>query len=114
MNKEKPEPAAEPQGPPFPSAQNLTNKRVNIASKAVDQCTKLWDAIVALQELQLEAAQAGNFLDDDFVGTSLTQLTGFMVGLMLTTVTPGIVTFMTAQLPGNGPIPRDILLQMRS
>ncbi len=94
--------------------QSLVQKRQNIASEAVVACKQLWEAMETLQDLQLQAVQAGNFLDSDFANTSLPQLTGFMVGLMLTVVTPGLATLMATALPGNGPIPRDIILQMLS
>lgn len=99
--------------PPEPEAgtQNLVPKRLNLASKMVAANVQLWDAVTTLEELALEAAQAGNFADTDFLGSSLEHLTGFMTGLMLTTVGPGIVTLLTTALPNGGPIPRDVILQ---
>lgn len=93
-------------------AQDQTTKRRNIASKAAIASTQLWDAVTQLQELSLERTQSGNFVDADFDGTSLVYLTPFLVGLLLDTVTPAIVTFMDTALP-SGSVPRDILLQMR-
>lgn len=97
----------------LPTAQDQTSKRRNIASRAADASTKLWDAVVALQQLSLERAQAGNFVSTDFDGTSLSYLTPFLVGLLLDTVSPAIVTFMSTALPSSGPVPRDIVLQMK-
>jgi len=97
----------------FPGAQDQSNKRRNIASRAVTASTQLWDAVQDLSELSLERVQSGNFVDDDFSGTALTHLTPFLVGLLLDTVGPAVKTFMESQIGGNGAIPRDILIQMR-
>ena len=47
-------------------AQSLTDKRRNIASRAVEAATKLVDAIFDLNQLRDERAVAGNFEDADF------------------------------------------------
>ncbi len=95
-------------------AQDLTEKRKTIAANAAGRCTELWNAVIFLQELTLEAQQSGNFEDTDFDAAHSPQLTGFLVGLTLSVVAPAIQAFLEKPLPNNGPTPRDILIQMRS
>jgi nitroreductase len=93
-------------------AQDLTEKRRRIATNAADQANALWNAVIALHELNLEFLQTGNFEDTDFDAAHAPQLNAFLTGLFLGTVAPAIQTFLETALPG-GPVPRDILLQMK-
>jgi len=72
-------------------AQDLVSKRLNIAAATVTQATALWNATIALRELQAERAVAGNFEDTDFDGTDLQHLTAFMIGAFLDTHVPALV-----------------------
>jgi len=94
-------------------AQDLVAKRRAIGANAASRATDLWNAVIFLQELTLEAQQSQNFEDSDFDAGNSPQLTGFMVGLFLSTVAPAIQTFLETPLEGSGIVPRDILLQMR-
>ena len=52
-------------------AQDLIDKRRNLATNTIIQATRLGDAILALQALQAEYGQCGTFLQAEFDGSSL-------------------------------------------
>lgn len=90
-------------------AQSLVSKRRNIATRSVAAATQLWDAFETLQDIALERAQAGNFLQTDFDGTDLEHLTPFMIGVLLDTIVADLNTWMVA----GSPVRRDVFLQVR-
>jgi hypothetical protein len=56
-------------------AQDLVQKRRNLASNAVVHATRLADAIYALRQLKDEFAHVGSYAQSDFDGTDLAHLT---------------------------------------
>lgn len=73
-------------------AEDLVKKRQNIATNAVTYSTRLVDDLRALKALSEERAEAGNFLDSDFVGTDLVHLSSYTIGVLLDVVIPDIDT----------------------
>ena len=92
-------------------AQDLSAKRLNIASQTVEAATKLWDAAQELKQLRAERAVAGNFTDDELQlgpegrGTDLKHLSAFMIGSLLDTHIPDLITAIEAK--------QQILLEVR-
>lgn len=99
-------------------AQDLTEKRRNVASNMVIQGTRLVDAIVALQELQAEFAQCGTFVQADFDNTALKHLTPGILSAVF--AGNGVVDSLSAWYGNNtttgntGVVNKQNLLQMRS
>jgi hypothetical protein len=75
-------------------AQDLINKRQNLATNTVTFATQLWDAYQALLEIKKERAQlAQDFLDSDFADTDLKHLTAGMIGSLLDFVVADLDTW---------------------
>jgi len=93
-------------------AQDLTAKRLNVASKAMTAATQLVDALNVLLELKEERAVfGGDFQDSDFASTALKHVTASMVGTLFDFVVPSLNTnYLDA---GNSGRNKQILLQMR-
>jgi hypothetical protein len=102
---------------------NLVNKKLQLASKAVDQATLLMDALQKLKELKEEYAGIGtNFEDSDFipleppnfrpsVAAGLVHLDAYTIGALLSNVVPAIDAVVTDA--GNGNFNENILFKVR-
>lgn len=92
---------------------NQLNKRLHIASDAVQEATKLYDALQNLKTLNAEyVAMADPFTDGDFTSSGFPYLDAYTIGSLLSIVTSAIDTTVTDA--GNGNFNRDILLKVRS
>lgn len=85
--------------------QDQTAKRLNIATRTVEAATRLWDAAQELKQVKAERAVAGNFVDVEFENTDLKHLTAFMIGSLLDTHVPELLTAIEAK--------QQILLEVR-
>lgn len=94
---------------------NLTAKRQRIARSAIASATALYDAYSGLKVAQLEAAQSGNFDDDELVGEELGHVSAYLVGLCLTTVVTEFETWLNGRVNGDNGLPKrsEVLLQLR-
>ncbi len=93
-------------------AQDLTNKRQNLASRAVAAVAQFTDALYALLELKDERSKlVSDFVDADFAGTDLKHVTAAQMGTLFDFVVPSLQTnYLDA---GNGARNEQILLQLR-
>lgn len=88
------------------------SKKLNIASRAVDVATSLFDSVDILMELSDQyIAMGDNFQDSDFVGSDLKHLDAYTIGALLANVATAINA--TIQDAGNGGFNKSILLKVR-
>lgn len=100
-------------------AQDLVDKRRNVATNMMIEGTRLADAIVALQELQAEFAQCGSFQQSDFDNTALKHLTPGILSAVFAgngVVDSLVAWFTNNQTAGTSPsvVNKQNLLQMRA
>lgn len=73
-------------------AQDQTDKRRNLASRAMNASIAFVDALLEMQQIAAERPVAGNFVDADFDGTSLKHMTPAMIGTLIDIVVPNLIT----------------------
>lgn len=92
-------------------AQDLKQKRVNLAMNAVFYSTQLVDALNGLAQIKAERGYLGeDFQDEDFTGV-LAHLTPGMVGTLFDFVLPSLQANLEDQ--ANAGRNKQILLQVR-
>lgn len=92
-------------------AQDLTNKRKNLANNAITHAERLVDALNALVNLRQERGElAVDFQDPDFAGANI-HITPGMMGTLFDFVVPSLLS--NFQDAANGGRNEQILLQVR-
>jgi len=93
-------------------AQDISDQRRNVASKAVDAATKFVDSLYDLLQLKDQRAKfVSDFVQSDFDNTSLKHLTPAQLGTLFDFVVPSLNTnFIDA---ANGNRNQQILQQVR-
>jgi len=93
-------------------AQDISDQRRNVASKAVEAATKFVDSLYDLLQLKDQRAKfVSDFVDADFTNTSLKHLTAAQLGTLFDFVVPSLNTnYIDA---ANGGRNSQILLQIR-
>lgn len=91
---------------------DIVDQRRNVASNAVIQATRLLDALNALSALKTQRSFfESDFVDTDFDGTALKQLSAGIMGTLFDFVVPAFTT--TLADAGNGGRNNQILNQVR-
>ena len=94
--------------------QNQSPKRQAIAADVTQLTARLLDVLTALQARAREAAQSGNYTQEDFDRPDLAHLTPFLLQNWLAQGVARLTETLAAEAYPQGPTVEDLALQVRS